>query len=95
MMVGLWPCKVSSEIHINGRCVSEPVQKDKGKVTLPESEDEHPKRAHMVLYKGHEVVGLSYSRLSGDAARAADRGEESGNRSRVGRVHREYDTDHG
>jgi hypothetical protein len=57
-MVGLWPCKVSSEIHINGRCVSEPVQKDKGKVTIPKSEDEDPKRAHMVLYKGREVAEL-------------------------------------
>jgi hypothetical protein len=31
MMVGSWPCKVSSEIHINGRRVSEPVHEDKGK----------------------------------------------------------------
>jgi hypothetical protein len=65
-MVGLWPCKESTEIHINGRRVSEPVQKDKGKETVSESEDEK------------------------DPARAADRGEELGNLSRV---HREYDTD--
>jgi hypothetical protein len=93
MMVGSWPCKVSSKIHINGRCVSELVQKDMGRATVLESEDEKdPKRSRMVLSKGHEVVRPSYSRLSGDAARAGDRGEESGILNWVGRVHREYDT---
>jgi hypothetical protein len=47
----------------------------------------------MVLYKGHEVVGLGYSRLSGDAARVADRGRESDNPNRVGRVCQEYNMD--
>jgi hypothetical protein len=61
MMVGPWPCKVSSEIHINGRRVSERIRKDKGKATIPKLEDEKdPKRARMVLSKGHEVVGLGY-----------------------------------
>jgi hypothetical protein len=65
-----------------------------GKGTVLESEDEKdPKRARMVLSKGCEVVGPGYSRLSGDAARATDRGEESGNLSWVGQVHQEYDTD--
>jgi hypothetical protein len=60
-------------------------------VTVPESEDEKdPNRACMVLSKGHEVVGPGYSRLSGDAARAVDRGEKSSNPDRVGQ---EYDTD--
>jgi hypothetical protein len=45
----------------------------------------------MVLSKGREVVGLGYSRLSGDGARATDRGEESSNPNRVGRVRQEYD----
>jgi hypothetical protein len=50
---------------------------------IPESEDEKdPKRAHMVLFNCREVVRLGYSRLSMDAARATDRGEESGNLSR-------------
>jgi hypothetical protein len=31
MMVGLWPCRVSSEIHINGQRVSYPVGEDKVK----------------------------------------------------------------
>jgi hypothetical protein len=94
MVVGSWPCKVSSEVHINGRCVSELIPKDKGKATVPESKDEkNPKRARMVFSKAHEVIRLGYSRLSGDAARAADRGEESGNPNRVGRVHREHDAD--
>jgi hypothetical protein len=48
MMVGSWPCKVSSEIHINGRCVSEPVHEDKGRTTAPELEDRRdPKRARV------------------------------------------------
>jgi hypothetical protein len=79
VMVGSWPCTVSSEVHINLRRASEPVWKDKGKAMVLESEDEKdPKRAHMVLSKGHEVVGPAYSRLSRDAARAVDRGEQSG-----------------
>jgi hypothetical protein len=58
MMVGSWPCKVSFEIHINGRLVSEPVHEDKGKTTAVKSEDgKDPKRAHLVLPKGREVVG--------------------------------------
>jgi hypothetical protein len=82
---------VSSEVHNNGRRVSKPVWEDKGKAMVLESEDEKdPKRACMVLSKGHEVIRLGYSRLSGDAARVADGGEESGNPHRV---HREYDTD--
>jgi hypothetical protein len=91
VMVGLWPCKVSSEVHINERRVSEPIWIDKGKQKVPESEGEKdPKRTHMVLSKGHEVVELGYSRLLGDATKATDRGEESGNPNWVGR---EYDTD--
>jgi hypothetical protein len=39
VMVGSWPCKVLSEIHINGRCVNEPVHEDKGKTMAPELED--------------------------------------------------------
>jgi hypothetical protein len=39
-MVGSWPCKVSSEIPINGQLVSEPVRKDKGKTMATELEDE-------------------------------------------------------
>jgi hypothetical protein len=86
-MVGSWPCKVSSEIHINGQHVSEPVHEDKGKTTATESEDEKdPKRACVVLSKGGEVVGPVYSRLTGAAAMVPDRGENSGNPSRANRV---------
>jgi hypothetical protein len=89
-MVVSWPCKVSSEIHINGRHVSESVQKDKGKEMVPESKDEEdPKRACMALSKGHEVVRLGYSRLSRDAATVADVGEESGDLSWVHQVRQE------
>jgi hypothetical protein len=86
-MVGLWPCKVSSEIHINGRHVSEPVHEDKGKTTATEPEDEKdPKRACVVLSKGHEVVRPGYSRLTGAVTKVMDRGVNSGNPSRVNRV---------
>jgi hypothetical protein len=29
--VGSWLCRVSSEVHINGQRVSDPVREDKGK----------------------------------------------------------------
>jgi hypothetical protein len=93
VMVGSWPCMVSSEVHINGRRVSEPVREDKGKATVLESDDEDLKRTRMVLSKGLKVVGPGYSRLSGDDARVADRGEKSGNPNWVDQVSREYDTD--
>jgi hypothetical protein len=82
VMVGSWPCKVSSEIHINGRRVSEPVREDAGKTMAPEPVDNrNPKRARVVLSKGREVVGMGYSRVT-DVAGAAN----SGNHDRVIRV---------
>jgi hypothetical protein len=79
-MVGSWPCKVSSEIHINGRCISELVHEDKGKTMATELEDEKdPKRARVVLSKGYEVVGLGYTRLIGAATKVTDKGETLGN----------------
>jgi hypothetical protein len=61
---------------------------------VPESKNKKdPKRACMVLSKGHKVVGPGYSRLSGDAALVTDKGEESGNPNQVDRVRLEYDTD--
>jgi hypothetical protein len=72
MMVGSWACRVSSEIHIGRRRVIEPVHDDKGKETVVELGDEKdPKRARVVLSKGHEVVGPGYSWLSGAAAAEA------------------------
>jgi hypothetical protein len=47
----------------------------------------------MVLSKGHMVVRPGYSRLSGDVARVADRGGESGKPNQVDWVCREYDMD--
>jgi transketolase N-terminal domain/subunit len=57
MMVGSWACRVSSKICIGGRCVCELVHdnKDKEKVVEPRDEKD-PKRAQVVLSKGHEVV---------------------------------------
>jgi hypothetical protein len=51
----------------------------------PEHEKD-PKRACVVLSKGCKVVGPSYSRLTGAAAKVMDRRENSGNSSRVNRV---------
>jgi hypothetical protein len=94
VMVGSWPCAVSSEVHINGRRVRKPIREDKGKATVPESEDEKdPKRTRMVLSKGPKVVRPGYSRLSGDAARVTDRGGEFGNPNWVDQVRWEYNTD--
>jgi hypothetical protein len=39
-MVGSWLCIVSSEVHIHGRRVSDPVRLDKSKAMVLESEDE-------------------------------------------------------
>jgi hypothetical protein len=87
MMLGLWPCKVWSMIHINGRRVSEPVREDKGKMTATEPNDEKdPKRARVVMSKGREVVRLGYSRLTGVVTKVTDRRENSGNPNRVNRV---------
>jgi hypothetical protein len=87
MMLVSWPCKVSSEIHINGRRVSEPVRDDKGKTIAPEPEDKKGmKRACVVLSKGHEVVGPGYSRVTGVAAKVMDKKENSGNHGQVNRV---------
>jgi hypothetical protein len=94
MMVGSWPCKVSSEIHINGRRVSEPVREDKSLTMATESEDEKDlKRARVVLSKGHEVVRAGYSRLTSAAAKVMDRGENLENPNRVSRVSQDNNTD--
>jgi hypothetical protein len=80
MMVGSWPCRVSSEVHINGRRVSDPVCEDKGKAVATGQEDEKdPKRARVVLSQGCEVVGLGYSKLSSVAAMETDKGRRSDN----------------
>jgi hypothetical protein len=52
-----------------------------------EPKDENdPKRAHVVLSKGREVVGSGYLRLIGTTAKVMDMGENLGNPSRVNRV---------
>jgi hypothetical protein len=79
--------KVSSEIHTNGRRVSEPVHEDKGKTTAPKLDDRKDlKRACVVLLKGREVVGPGYSRVRGVAAKVTDKRENLGNHGRVNRV---------
>jgi hypothetical protein len=87
MMAGSWPCKVSTKIYFNGRRISEPVCEDKGKTTAPKPEDrKDPKRACVVLSKGCKVVGPSYSRVIGVAAKVMDNKENSGNHGWVNRV---------
>jgi hypothetical protein len=52
-----------------------------------EPEDEKdPKRAHVALSMGHELVGPGYSTLTGATTNVTDRGENSCNSSRVNRV---------
>jgi hypothetical protein len=76
-----------TEIHINGRCVSEPAREDKGKMMAPEPEDrKDTKRERVVLSKGHEVVGPGHLRVTGVATNVIDKKENSGNHSRVHRV---------
>jgi hypothetical protein len=45
-----------------------------------------PKRARVVVSKGREVVGPGYSRVTGVAAKAMNKNENSGNHERVNRV---------
>jgi hypothetical protein len=87
-MVGSWQCKVSSKIHINGHRISEPVCEDKG---LADRRD--PKRAHVILSMGHEVVGSSYSMVTGVAAQVTNKKENSGKHGRVNRVSQNSNTD--
>jgi hypothetical protein len=78
---------VSSEIHINGRCVSELVCEDKGKKMAIEPEDrKDPKRACVVLFKGREVVEPSYLRVIGVATKVTDVREKLCNHRRVNQV---------
>jgi hypothetical protein len=78
---------VSSEIHINGRCVSEPVREEKGKTMAPEPEDRRDlKRARVVLSKGHEVVGPGYSRVIDVVVKVMNKRENLGNHGWVNRV---------
>jgi hypothetical protein len=53
----------------------------------PESEGwKGPKRARAVLSKGHEVVRLGYSRVTGVATKVMDKKENSGNQDWVDQV---------
>jgi hypothetical protein len=91
VMVGSWSCKVSSKIHINGQHISELVCEDMGKTMAVEPKGEKdPKRARVVLSKGHEVVRSGYSRLTGAAAKVRDRGEILANYSRVSKAKQHY-----
>jgi hypothetical protein len=87
MMVSSWPCKVSSEIHINGWRISEPVHEDKGKTMAQKLEDKRDlTRARVVLSKGHEVVGPGYLRVTGVAAKVTDKSNNLDNHDQVNQV---------
>jgi hypothetical protein len=49
-------------------------------------DEKDPKRAQVVLSKGHEVVGPGYSRLLVTAAEVMHKGENSRNSNRVNQV---------
>jgi hypothetical protein len=53
---------------------------------MKSGDEKYPKRAHVVLPKGGEVVGPGYSRLIGVATKVTDRGEILCNPSGVNRV---------
>jgi transketolase N-terminal domain/subunit len=55
-------------------------------VTTEPEDEKDPKRARVVLSKGHKVVRPGYVRLTGAATKVTDMGENSGNSSRVSRV---------
>jgi hypothetical protein len=87
MMIGSCSCRVSSEVHINGQCVSDPVHEDKGKAVATGHEDEKdPKRPRVVLSQDREVVRPGYSKLLSDATMETDKGRCSDNLNRVTRV---------
>jgi hypothetical protein len=87
MMVGSWPCKVSSEIDINGRRINEPVCEDNGKMTAPKPKDKRDlKKARVVLSKGREVVGTGYSSVTGVAAKVTDKSKNSDNHDWVNQI---------
>jgi transketolase N-terminal domain/subunit len=59
--------------------VTTSVHEEKGKMMATEPEDmKDLKRAHVVLSKGHEVVGPGYSGLTGAAAKVMDKGKKFG-----------------
>jgi hypothetical protein len=56
-------------------------------MTDPKLEDrKDPKSARVVLSKGHKLVRLGYSRVTGVAAKVTDKREKLGNHDRVNRV---------
>jgi very-short-patch-repair endonuclease len=56
-------------------------------MTAPGPEDrKDPKRARVVLSKGHEVVRLGNSRVIGVAAKVMNKKENSGNHGWVNRI---------
>jgi hypothetical protein len=57
VVVGSWPYRVSSEVHINGCCISDPIREDKGKVVATGQEDEKDsKGAHAMLSQGQVLL---------------------------------------
>jgi hypothetical protein len=55
-------------------------------MAMEPKDEKDPKRAHVVLCKGRELVRPGYSRLTGAAAKVMGRGENSGNSSQFNQV---------
>jgi hypothetical protein len=55
-------------------------------VATGQEDEKDPKRAHVVLSQGHEVVGPGYSMMSSAAAMGKDKGRRWDNPNRVTRV---------
>jgi hypothetical protein len=84
MMVGAWPCRLSSKVHVKGRRVTNPVSLENGKegAATGQEGEKDPKRACVVTAEGRKVVELRYSELSGIARSVIAKGLGVGSHSR-------------
>jgi hypothetical protein len=78
VMVGSIICRVSSEVHVNGRCeVGVTVRKEENRpAEVGQAEERSHKRTQVVLSAGHEVVRPGYMMLANDYGRQITCGEE-------------------
>jgi hypothetical protein len=61
MMVGAVPCKLSSELHVNGQRVFRAKDKSMEREVVVADAGRSPKRSRVISAEGREVVGPGYS----------------------------------
>jgi hypothetical protein len=59
-------------------------------MALEPEDRKDPKRVHVLLSKGREVVGPGYMRVTGVAAKVMNKRENSGNHGRVSKTEQHY-----